>query len=67
MEHLTYYVIVYNGKMSFENEVDHLAYGSYEEMINFLDECKNEYGVDYVASVSTIKDGEEIDRYIIKF
>ena len=66
--HLSYYVIVYDGVISINNEVDHLQYGTFEEMLNYLDECKKEYiGCGYLASVSIIKDGDEIDREIIHF
>lgn len=65
--HLSYYVIVYDGVISIKNEVDHLQYGTFEEMLNYLDECQKEYGCGYLASVSIIKDGDEIDREIIHF
>ena len=67
MEHLTYYVIVYEGAISYNKEVDYLQYGTFQEMLNYLDECKNEYGSGYMASVSIIKDGEEIDKEIVNF
>lgn len=67
MEHLTYYVIVYEGAISYNKEVDYLQYGTFEEMLNYLDECKDVYGSGYMASVSIIKDGEEIDKEIVNF
>ena len=65
--HLSYYVIVYDGVISTKNEVDYLQYATFEEMLNYLDECKQSYGCGYLASVSFIKAGEEIDREIIYF
>ena len=66
--HLSYYVIVYDGVISTKHEVDYLQYATFEEMLNYLDECKQEYcGCGYIASVSIIKAGEEIDREIIHF
>ena len=67
MEHLTYYVIVYNSIVeSIDNEVEFLQYGTLEEMLSFLDECKKEYfAMGYFASIRTIQNGEEIDRQLI--
>ena len=64
--HLTYYVIIYCGVPSAQNEVDYLQYGTFEEMLNFLDESKKEYiASGYCAVVITLKEGEEIDKVTI--
>lgn len=66
MKHLTYYVIVYCDVPGVQNEVDYLQYGTFEEMLNFLDESKKEYlGLGYCAIVITLKEGEEIDRVTV--
>ena len=66
--HLTYYVIIYCDVPSVQNEVDYLQYGTFEDMLNFLDESQKEYvGAGYYAVVVTFKEGEEIDRVTIGF
>jgi hypothetical protein len=66
--HLTYYVTIYCGAPCLQNEVDYLQYGTFEEMLNFLEESQREYFASgYCAVVVTLKEGEEIDRVTVSF
>ena len=67
MKHLTYYVIVYCDVPGVQNEVDYLQYGTFEEMLNFLDESRKEYlALGYCAVVTIFKEGEQIDKITIE-
>lgn len=67
MKHLTYYVIIFNSDVeTFDNQVEYLQYGTFEEMLNFLDEAKKEYpACGYHASIHIIQNGKEIDKELV--